>query len=64
MIGVEKTPTRGFNRPVVAGTGVHTRVLLQRFLGGDSVAHLAVDYRLTTKQIETALRFEFKNVSS
>jgi uncharacterized protein (DUF433 family) len=51
-------PRFGFGRPVIAGTGVPTRVLFEQFQGGDNVAFLAEDYELQAQQVIDALRFE------
>lgn len=51
-------PRVSFGRPVVAGTGVPTAVLHERWLGGDSVADLALDYGLDAGLVEDALRCE------
>jgi len=55
---IEIDPRRSFGRPIISGTGIPTSVLAERFRAGDSVAHLAREYRLTREQIETALRWE------
>ena len=55
---VEIDPTRGFGRLVVAGTGIPTEAIGDRFRAGDSVDHLADDYELSRDQIEAALRWE------
>ena len=47
-----------FGRPVVAGTGVPTDVIADRYLGGDSIEKMAEDYDLSEEHIEAALRFE------
>ena len=51
-------PKRAFGRPIVSGTGISTSIIVERFRAGDSIAHLAEDYRLTPEQVETALRWE------
>ncbi|HYI08855.1 MAG TPA: DUF433 domain-containing protein [Thermoanaerobaculia bacterium] len=55
---VEVNPRVRFGQPVLAGTGVPTAVVAQRFAGGDSIARLAEDYDRTTEQIEQALQYE------
>jgi uncharacterized protein (DUF433 family) len=47
-----------FGRPVVAGTGIPTDVIADRYLGGDSVKKMAEDYDLSEEHIWAALRFE------
>jgi uncharacterized protein (DUF433 family) len=55
---VEVDPQRAFGRLVVAGTGVPTDVVAERFRAGDSVDHLAEDYGLARDKVEAALRWE------
>ncbi|MEK7271167.1 MAG: DUF433 domain-containing protein [Planctomycetota bacterium] len=55
---VEVDPGRAFGRLVVAGTGIPTESIAERFRAGDSVDHLACDFRLTRAQVEAALRWE------
>lgn len=47
-----------FGRPTIAGTGIPTDVVADRFLGGDGVKKMAEDYDLAEEQIAAALRFE------
>jgi len=47
-----------FGRPVIAGTGIPTDVIADRYLGGDSVEKMAEDYDLSEEHIRAALRFE------
>ena len=47
-----------FGRPTIAGTGIPTDVVADRFLGGDTVKEMAEDYDLSEEQISAALRFE------
>jgi uncharacterized protein (DUF433 family) len=51
-------PTLSFGRPILLGAGVKTHVILSRFAAGDSIHEMAEDYRVTTEDIEEALRFE------
>lgn len=55
---VEIDPTRAFGRLVVAGTGIPTESIAERFRAGDSIGDLAADFRLKPQQIESALRWE------
>jgi uncharacterized protein (DUF433 family) len=55
---VEIDPRRAFGRLIIAGTGVPTEVIAERLRAGDSVSHLAEDYRLEVRQVEAALRWE------
>lgn len=47
-----------FGRPVIAGTGIPTDVIADRYLGGDSIVKMAEDYDLSEQHIRAALRFE------
>lgn len=47
-----------FGRPVIAGTGIPTDVIADRWLGGDSVKKMAEDYDLSEDHLRAALRFE------
>jgi len=51
-------PRIAFGRPVIAGTGIPTAVLHERWKAGDSVVALAEDYDRTPEEIEEALRYE------
>lgn len=55
---VEIDPRVAFGRPVLAGRGVPTAVLADRFKAGDSLADLAQDYETSTQVIEEAIRCE------
>ena len=51
-------PFVSFGRPVLAGTGIVTTVLAERFKAGESVEELAKDYGRTALDIQEALRCE------
>jgi uncharacterized protein (DUF433 family) len=51
-------PRVAFGRPVIAGTGIPTAVIHERWKAGDSVAALAEDYDRKPEEIEEALRYE------
>ena len=55
---VEIDPRIAFGRPVLAGRGVPTAVLADRFKAGDSLTDLARDYNSSTQVIEEAIRCE------
>ena len=55
---VEVNPRVRFGQPVIAGTGIPTAVVAQRFAGGDSIAKLAEEYDRTTEQIEQVIQYE------
>jgi uncharacterized protein (DUF433 family) len=51
-------PRVAFGRLVVAGTGVPTAVLADRFAAGDTLDELASDYKVQPRAIEEAIRCE------
>lgn len=51
-------PWVSFGRPVIAGTGIRTDVILNRFLAGESSDELAEDYGRTKEEIDEAIRWE------
>jgi uncharacterized protein (DUF433 family) len=51
-------PKVSFGRPVVAGTGIPTAVLAERFKAGDTISELADDYGANADAIEDAIRCE------
>lgn len=51
-------PCVSFGRPVIAGSGVPTSAILERYLAGESMAHLAKDYRRSFEEVEEAIRCE------
>lgn len=51
-------PAISFGRLVVAGTGVATAAIADRFLAGDTLDGLARDFRLDPRFIEEAIRCE------
>lgn len=55
---VEIDPHRAFGRLVIAGTGIPTEIIAERFEAGESIGALAKDYRLRSEQIEVALRWQ------
>lgn len=55
---VEIDPRIAFGRPVLAGRGVPTAVLADRFKAGDSLVDMAQDYDTSTQVIEEAIRCE------
>jgi uncharacterized protein (DUF433 family) len=52
------TPTIGFGKPVIAGTGISTAVVASRFNARESIGKLAEEYGVTPEQIEEAVRWE------
>lgn len=53
-------PSLSAGRPVIAGTGLATEVIAERYKAGDSVMALAKDYERTKAEIEEAIRTELK----
>jgi uncharacterized protein (DUF433 family) len=51
-------PRLQFGRPVLAGTGVPTAMLRDRYLAGESVGELAADYGCDPLMVEEAIRCE------
>ena len=51
-------PRIAFGRPVLAGTGIPTAVLADRYKAGDSMKELADDYDCDRELIEEAIRCE------
>jgi uncharacterized protein (DUF433 family) len=49
-------PAVSFGRPVITGTGIPALSVYERYKAGDSVAELALDYRLEVSAIEEAIR--------
>lgn len=56
-------PRLAFGRLVIAGTGITTSVLKERYLAGDSIQDLADDYDCDRLAIEEAIRCELPNVA-
>jgi uncharacterized protein (DUF433 family) len=55
---VEIDPERAFGRRVIAGTGIPTAIIADRFTAGESAQRLAKDYRVPQDKIDAALRWE------
>lgn len=51
-------PTLSFGRPVLAGTGIATAVVAERYKAGESIQDLANDYGRKALVIEEAIRCE------
>lgn len=52
------SPYVSFGRPSITGIGVATEVVYDRFIAGDTLSEMCMDYRLTPVQIEEVLRYE------
>ncbi|HEX3550881.1 MAG TPA: DUF433 domain-containing protein [Candidatus Elarobacter sp.] len=55
---VRISPFVAFGKPVITGTGIPTSIVAQRFYAGESVEELSADYRVSTGDIEEAVRAE------
>ncbi len=53
-------PRLSFGRPVIAGTGIATSVIAERYKAGDSIEQLADDYARPAHDIEEAIRCELQ----
>jgi len=53
-------PLVSFGRPVLAGTGIPTAILAERFKGGESIVSLSQDYGLEEDAILEAIRCELE----
>lgn len=53
-------PAISLGRPVLAGTGVPTSAIAERYKAGESVPELAKDYARSTQEIEEAIRCELQ----
>jgi uncharacterized protein (DUF433 family) len=51
-------PRLSFGRPVVAGSGVPTIAIVERYHAGEDIDHLATDFRLSSSQVQEAIRCE------
>jgi uncharacterized protein (DUF433 family) len=49
-----------YGRPVLAGTGIATAIIAERYKAGDSIADLADDYGRSSLDIEEAIRCELQ----
>ncbi|MGB7892431.1 MAG: DUF433 domain-containing protein [Microcoleus sp.] len=57
-------PRISFGRPVLAGTGIPTAILAERYKAGDSIDELAEDYNCNRLQIEEGIRCELQLVAA
>ena len=57
-------PRISFGRPVLAGTGIPTAMLAERYKAGDSIDELAQDYNCDRLQIEEGIRCELQLVAA
>ncbi len=60
---VSINPLVSFGRPVIAGTGVPTEIIAERFYAGDSLKDLTEDYGITEEKVLEAIRYEPKRAA-
>jgi uncharacterized protein (DUF433 family) len=53
-------PQISFGRPVIAGTGIPTAVVAERFQAGETIEEIAKDYRRSISEIQEAIRCELE----
>lgn len=53
-------PFVSFGKPVLAGTGIPTSIVAERYKAGESVSQLSADYGRTDLDIEEAIRCELE----
>ena len=53
-------PQVSFGRPILAGTGIATSMIAERYKAGESIHELAEDYGRQTNEIEEAIRYELQ----
>jgi uncharacterized protein (DUF433 family) len=53
-------PYVSFGKPVIAGTGLPTRVVAERYKAGDTIPDLARDYGRKEEEINDAIRYELR----
>jgi uncharacterized protein (DUF433 family) len=51
-------PRVAFGKPVLAGTGIPTEIIAERYKAGESIHELAEDYDRSREEIEEAIRCE------
>lgn len=49
-------PFLSFGRPVLAGTGIRTDIIAERYYAGESMDDIAKDYRRSRREIEEVIR--------
>ena len=58
LINISREGQTVAGRPVIAGTGLATQVIFERYKAGESVRELAYDYERSDAEIEEAIRCE------
>jgi uncharacterized protein (DUF433 family) len=54
-------PLISFGKPVLAGAGIPTSVIAERFNAGERIDEIARDYALKKAEIEEAIRYEYRD---
>ena len=57
-------PAVAYGRPVVEGTRVTSKMIFDRYSGGESLNDIAVDYDLKISGVEEALRCEIERIAA
>ena len=57
-MSISISPVISFGKPVLAGTGISTSVIVGRFNARDSVEDLAREYGVSSLVLEDAIRWE------
>jgi uncharacterized protein (DUF433 family) len=56
-------PRLSAGRPVIAGTGLATEIIAERYKAGESVRELVQDYERSVDEIEEAIRCELQTAA-
>jgi uncharacterized protein (DUF433 family) len=51
-------PRVAFGAPIIAGTGVPTRIVKEHYVAGEDVRAIGEDFGVSRRQVEEALHFE------
>jgi len=57
-------PMVSYGRPVITGSGIPTSIVAERFEAGESIKALSNDYGRTAREIEEALRCEYRRLAA
>jgi uncharacterized protein (DUF433 family) len=57
-------PSIAFGRPVLAGTGIPTAIIAERYKAGESIEELAQDYDLLPQAVQEAIRCELETTAA
>jgi uncharacterized protein (DUF433 family) len=56
-------PAFGYGLPVIAGSGVRTEIVRERFEVGDSIEQIARDFSVATDEVQSAIQFELQRAA-